>query len=469
MQIWTCASLARGSYRMATQYRYQVLVMLLLGCTVLVQYSYDVRYLLSLRLEKEYEGDTLNDTLRASQLTLAPNTTSPLLSAPGEEVLTPSGPMFQRINQNDAWVYSAFFDTYKDKNLIRVFGMQPHALQNSVFCHLGFKHENYTMEGKRTLLQDNHGYRLRVVSYECDLIDDRRPDLVSITWNTNDSPTNSLRVLYPSSLKRNFTVCYAILYNFTNYKQIIQSVEFDRILGAEHFFVYNMSISNTTDALLRHYQRRGLLTVMQWPLPISEIHYQGQVLAINDCVYRNKGVSKYVAIHDTDEIIIPNNHDNWGDLIDQVNKDYDQQKQSPQSHEKLGTYIVESTFFQDRPNASVWSAIKQNYSISDQVERLFENYSLTVFTDLVRLQNAFVGGRQKSIVRPEMVLFPDVHTTITHRPSATDVTVRQSLALVHHQRKYSSSSPTDIVEATSLRFKDKMLPLVNETYSMFFT
>ncbi|KAK6978663.1 hypothetical protein BgiMline_019597, partial [Biomphalaria glabrata] len=83
----------------------------------------------------------------------------PLLSAPGEEVLTPSGPMFQRINQNDAWVYSAFFDTYKDKNLIRVFGMQPHALQNSVFCHLGFKHENYTMEGKRTLLQDNHGYR----------------------------------------------------------------------------------------------------------------------------------------------------------------------------------------------------------------------------------------------------------------------------------------------------------------------
>uniref|UniRef100_A0A2C9LTM7 Glycosyltransferase family 92 protein n=1 Tax=Biomphalaria glabrata TaxID=6526 RepID=A0A2C9LTM7_BIOGL len=201
----------------------------------------------------------------------------------------------------------------------------------------------------------------------------------------------------------------------------------------------------------------------------SEIHYQGQVLAINDCVYRNKGVSKYVAIHDTDEIIIPNNHDNWGDLIDQVNKDYDQQKQNPQSHEKLGTYIVESTFFQDRPNASVWSAIKQNYSISDQVERLFENYSLTVFTDLVRLQNAFVGGRQKSIVRPEMVLFPDVHTTITHRPSATDVTVRQSLALVHHQRKYSSSSPTDIVEATSLRFKDKMLPLVNETYSMFFT
>ncbi|KAI8726377.1 glycosyltransferase family 92 protein F13G3.3 [Biomphalaria glabrata] len=118
-------------------------------------------------------------------------------------------------------------------------------------------------------------------------------------------PTNSLRVLYPSSLKRNFTVCYAILYNFTNYKQIIQSVEFDRILGAEHFFVYNMSISNTTDALLRTISETRLADSHAMAASISEIHYQGQVLAINDCVYRNKGVSKYVAIHDTDEIIIP--------------------------------------------------------------------------------------------------------------------------------------------------------------------
>ncbi|KAI8750475.1 uncharacterized protein LOC106054153 isoform X1 [Biomphalaria glabrata] len=384
-----------------------------------------------------------------------------------DDLVKPPGDVrFQRLNIHDLWLFSAFYDKISNKNLVRIFGLQDTELNDPVMCYLIEANETYRIYGTRQLLVDYHGNRLRVVSFECEINPTSKPNFVSLTFTSeNTLPTNSLEVLYSLPSQRNFTVCYAALFNFTNYRQIIQNVEFNRVLGAEHFFVYNMSISSATDIVLRHYQKRGLMTVIQWPLPASEIHYNGQVLAINDCVYRNKGISKYVVIQDTDEFIIPNHHDTWGDLIHEINQDYDLKNNCSTSHEQIGTYIVESTFFQEMPTREEFSEIKQHYFISDRDETMFQRCSLTVFTNLVRMNQTFGDARQKSIVRPEMVLFPDVHTTIVHRPSATDVLVNESLALVHHQRFYSASG--SILDTSSLRFKDAVIPLVRRTlYSL---
>ncbi|KAH9495561.1 hypothetical protein Btru_013598 [Bulinus truncatus] len=375
----------------------------------------------------------------------------------------PDGPAFQPIAGHDAWVFSAFFDT-SDTPIIRVFGVQNLSLVDPVFCYLSGEHTAYMTEGRRTLLVDNHGNSYRVVSYECDVTETDRPIHVSLTFSESELPSNSLSILYPSILKRNFTVCYASLFNFTNYHQIVQNVEFNRVLGADHFFVYNMSVSPETDAVLQHYQQRGLLTVIKWSIPISEVHYHGQILAINDCVYRNKGVSKYVVIQDTDEFIIPNYQDNWERLIAKVDEEYEaKNKGSGEAHSSIGTYSFQSTFFQEKPNFLEWDAIKQNNYIRDEDEQLFERYSLTVFTHLRRLNYTFEENRQKSIVRPELALFPDVHNTMTHRTPAFGVLVDLKWALVHHQRLWTVPASTT-VETTSLRFKYKVLPLVAESF-----
>ncbi|XP_055897871.1 beta-1,4-galactosyltransferase galt-1-like [Biomphalaria glabrata] len=452
-----CVTMTCGICHMTIYYRYPALVLLVLSSTVLVVYFQSTKSLASHREIREYSLTQYTFEVNTQQFYTSSS------SVLGNTLLRSGEERFLQINTNEAWVYSAFFDTINDKNLIRVFGIQPRNLQTPVFCYLKTNDQFTVIEGTRSLLVDGNGKRLRVVSYECWLTDGRRPDQVSITLKKTDSPTNTLQVLYPSLPRRNFTVCYAMLFDLTNYSQIIQNVEFNRVLGAEHFFVYNMSISSATDAVLRHYQKRGLMTILQWPMNISGIHYFGQVLAINDCVYRNKGVSKYVVIHDTDEMIVPNRQNSWKELIDQINDNFDQINDNSTSHETLGTYIFETTCFQDRPKGSLWSEIKRNYSISDEMENFFEKYSLTAFTDLLRLNTVWAGTRQKSIVRPDLVLFPDIHLTTTHRGSATQVVVNHSLALVHHQRKWSVS-PSDILEVTALRFKDKVIPLVNETY-----
>jgi len=63
----------------------------------------------------------------------------------------------------------------------------------------------------------------------------------------------------------------------------------------------------------------GLVEVIPWPLSRflrvsrswlvkdgpGDLHYFGQIPALNDCLYRYMYRSAYVALHDTDELILP--------------------------------------------------------------------------------------------------------------------------------------------------------------------
>ncbi|XP_055897971.1 beta-1,4-galactosyltransferase galt-1-like isoform X1 [Biomphalaria glabrata] len=375
----------------------------------------------------------------------------------------PDKPRFQKVNDFDAWLFSAFYDNLNNSDLIRVFGIQPLLLNTPVFCHLTEGIDTYTVEGKKTALNDWHKKRRRVFSYECPLNETSRPNNVSLTFVETDTPTNSFLVLYPERIQRNFTVCYSMLFNFNTPYQLVQNVEFNRVLGAEHFFLYRESVSSAVDTVLKHYQRQGFLTVIEWPIPVGEIHYHGQILSLNDCAYRNRGVSRYVVIQDTDEFIIPHQHDNWTELIEVLNKEFEQSNKSPS--ENLGAYIVLSSFYQQSPSSSEWKEIKRKFSVSDQDFQKFANFSLNVFSDLKRLNMYFRGQRQKSFVRPETVLFNDIHSPDKYRPGIAKVKVHVDLAVVHHQRRYSSPQ-NNILDTTSLRFKDRVLPLISETVSL---
>ncbi|XP_055898606.1 beta-1,4-galactosyltransferase galt-1-like [Biomphalaria glabrata] len=243
-----------------------------------------------------------------------------------------------------------------------------------------------------------------------------------------------------------------MLYNYNTPYQLVQNVEFNRVLGAEHFFLYRESVSSAVDTVLKHYQRQGFLTVIEWPIPVGEIKYHGQKLIINDCVYRNRGASRYVAIQDTDEFLIPHQHDSWTELIGALNKEFELSSKS--LSEQLGTYILQSTFYQDYLTSLQWEIVKEHFSVSEEDFQMFERYSLKVFSHLKRLKFHFVGERQKSIVRPETVLFNDVHTPNRNRPGIAYVMVSVDLALVHHHRRWSSTQG-NIVDATSLKFKDR--------------
>ncbi|KAH9514281.1 hypothetical protein Btru_028598 [Bulinus truncatus] len=298
---------------------------------------------------------------------------------------------FQQINKHDAWVYSAFYHTVNNKRLIRVFGAQAPELNETILCYMREKETSYFTAENRTLLHDYRNKGRRIFSYECELRKNSRPSTVSIVFNQSDTPANTIKVFYPLPLQRNFTVSYGILYSFKHYKQLVQNVKFNRVLGAEHVFVYKLSVFKQTEAVLKYYQKQRFMTVIEWTVPVSELHYFGQDLAINDCVYRNKGVSRFVVIQDTDEFIIPNHQDNWYDLITEIDQDYYASRKKAVS--KLALYIFESTSFTEKPNISEWAAIKLNNALTSEEEQFFEKYSLTVFTHVRRLNKTFGQAR----------------------------------------------------------------------------
>jgi hypothetical protein len=64
------------------------------------------------------------------------------------------------------------------------------------------------------------------------------------------------------------------------------------------------------------------MKVDTWPKknePV-EIHYFAQLAALNDCLYRNMYVSKYVVFQDLDEFIIPRKQLTWTDMLQNLPK-----------------------------------------------------------------------------------------------------------------------------------------------------
>ncbi|CAJ0592046.1 unnamed protein product [Cylicocyclus nassatus] len=90
---------------------------------------------------------------------------------------------------------------------------------------------------------------------------------------------------------------------------LVEFMELNRILGVDHVVVY----INETEAFthlseaIAFYKKSNFLEVIHLPIPLrdDQIWYHGQLVAVTDCLYRNMGVSRFVAFQDLDEFLIP--------------------------------------------------------------------------------------------------------------------------------------------------------------------
>jgi len=95
-----------------------------------------------------------------------------------------------------------------------------------------------------------------------------------------------------------------------------------RLLGVNKVVVYNTSSGPDLTRLLHGYTQEGFVEVVPWPIdrhltPSSgwqpslnpgDVHYYGQLTTLNECVYRSMEHSRYVLLHDIDEIMVPYRH-----------------------------------------------------------------------------------------------------------------------------------------------------------------
>lgn len=119
-----------------------------------------------------------------------------------------------------------------------------------------------------------------------------------------------------------FGVCVPPLFGHVPSTTLVEFVEFSRLLGAEHFVIYRHEVSTEVAKTLAFYASRGLVTTIRWELPVDEtlVWYHGQLVAVNDCLYRTMHAFQYLAFNDVDEFIVPHVQLTWGEMVSSLRR-----------------------------------------------------------------------------------------------------------------------------------------------------
>ena len=143
------------------------------------------------------------------------------------------------------------------------------------------------------------------------------PSSVSLVLNQEDMPTNYFKVIYnlpQSGEKKLVAVCTKLLdYKDDISLMIIEWMEIQLLFGAEKIIFHIMDVHPNILKTLKYYQSIGKVQIelIKWPIgvkKIGEYHLQGiqnQFVMLCDCLYKNMYEYSYLAVLDTDELIVP--------------------------------------------------------------------------------------------------------------------------------------------------------------------
>lgn len=131
-----------------------------------------------------------------------------------------------------------------------------------------------------------------------------------------------LRMLYsvrihiykPAEVKTTKKYKVSVLAIFKNEAKYLKEwIEFHKIVGVEHFYLYNNNSEDNYLSVLKPYIDEGTVTLVQWP------KNQAQMESYQDGITRFKSESEWIGIIDIDEFVIPNDMDNVYDFLKDFN------------------------------------------------------------------------------------------------------------------------------------------------------
>lgn len=82
-------------------------------------------------------------------------------------------------------------------------------------------------------------------------------------------------------------------------------IEYHRLMGAEHFYLYDNDSHDEYLEVLLPYINKKIVTLIYWPSSREEDWTSHQIRAYNDCVAKVKNKTKWLAVIDIDEFIVP--------------------------------------------------------------------------------------------------------------------------------------------------------------------
>ncbi|XP_037550611.1 uncharacterized protein LOC119427105, partial [Nematolebias whitei] len=257
------------------------------------------------------------------------------------------------------FLVSAFMDQRLNGFDIRIIGMfRRDSIQplHCLFCCAG-----RLSEATPTTVfvhSDHFGFPIATTDIMCRIPENCDPTHVTLLTQpsaenvTNPTwiPIKNKKTVGKDEEKMNFTVCISSLFgDYNNVLQFAQTLEMYRLLGVNRVVVYNTSCGPELDHLLQDYAQEGFVEIISWPIEKymnpshgwlfsrhgGDINYYAQTTKLNECIYRAMENSRYVLLHDIDQIIMPYQHSNLVSLMDTLQ----------QQHPNVGVFRFESHSF----------------------------------------------------------------------------------------------------------------------------
>ena len=124
-----------------------------------------------------------------------------------------------------------------------------------------------------------------------------RPAKINITLYAGDDLKANIPLRQDWLFDHYLSLCASIK-NESPY--LLEWIEYHRMLGVGHFFIYDNNSSDNPQEILKEYINEGIVEYIVWPM-----HPYGQIGAFKDCIEKYKDHSYWIGFIDIDEYIVP--------------------------------------------------------------------------------------------------------------------------------------------------------------------
>ena len=264
------------------------------------------------------------------------------------------------------------------------------------------------------------------------------------------------------------TVCYPVVfYRYNDYQRLMQSIQYNLLMGADHFLIYVMRAGPEVTSLLQYYRAKGHMTILHMPdFPASRSWYFGQSVAIHDCHYRSRYSSRHIAMQDHDEYILPLQHPSWLHMLEAVEKNATQHDPDIAGKDvDVASFGFLHAFYCGNPmNATEEEMFKSRLGATEAEYSFIQEQQVALFVEQHRLKHRKYPKRAKTIYRPQFVRYPGIHFPKELYYNSVTIVVNTSVAFLAHHRRTVEPGFFDLIV---LPFYKEYLDVLASSLSSF--
>ena len=234
---------------------------------------------------------------------------------------------------SSVYIFSAYLDTRLNdfdnpryRTFIRMMAVVKVRTRPSLICKFSVNGDIRQSNVTYYEMCENHNRPYGGFILSCLVPVDLTSPICSVVVATKDEDSEAevrIRTLKPVAERRNFTICVPPVFGRVNIQHLVEFLEVSFRIGAEHVVLYISGRDPDLAKILHNYvEVKKQVSVIPWTLKQhmnnNFIWYHGQLVAIQDCLYRHMATSNYISFNDLDEFIVPHSAAHWADMVDEV-------------------------------------------------------------------------------------------------------------------------------------------------------